>query len=456
MTALVPPVSSSLSAFLSPADASDDDARPEIRRGALALGAFFLIFIVGGALTPLDAAVVGSGRVTVSGNRQAVQHRDGGIVSQLAVRESQIVEAGQVLLRIDTNELTSQERVLSRQTISARMLEARLLAQMSGAAGFARPAWMAELPERDRPDAEATYQSQLTEFRSGAGSLGAQLSVVTQRIAQTESQISGLNGQILATRRQIEITREQLADIRQLYDKGLATLSRVRSLESSVAELEGRFATLWTDRERLNGQIEELTQQQGELRAGRADSNAELLRQVQTELLTLEPKLIATRAQIDRAEVRATASGRVVGLTIFTEGGVISPGQTLMEIVPDNSPRVIEAQIRPQDAENVHPGQKAQIRFNVAHARRAPQLHGTVLSVSADQFVDERTGISYFKVQAELPPQEIAKLEAVVGENADIGPGVPADVVIPIRGRTALGYLVDPLGDALWRSFRED
>jgi len=449
-------IATSISSFLNPANVTDDDARPEIRRGVLALGAFIIIFIVGGAFTPMDAAVIGSGRVTVSGNRQAVQHRDGGIVSELAVREGQIVESGQVLLRVDTNELAAQERVLSRQTISARMLEARLLAQMSGKTTFPRPAWIADLPERDRADADSTYQSQQTEFQSGAGSLGAQLSVVTQRIAQTESQISGLNGQIIATRRQIEITREQLADIKTLYDKGLATLSRVRSLESSVAELEGRFATLWTDRERLNGQIEELSQQQGELRAGRADTNAELLRQVQTELLTLEPKLVATRAQIDRAEVRATASGRVVGLTIFTEGGVISPGQTLMEIVPDSAPRVIEAQIRPQDAESVRPGQKAQIRFNVAHARRAPRLFGTVTSVSADQFVDERTGVSYFKVQAELPPEEVAKLEAAVGEGADIGPGVPADVVIPIRGRTALGYLVDPLRDALWRSFRED
>lgn len=451
MTALV----SLKDVFLPPIDASDDDARPEIRRGALALGAFFLIFIVGGALTPLDAAVVGTGRVTVSGNRQAVQHRDGGIVAQLAVKEGQLVEAGQVLLSVDTNELTSQERVLSRQTIAARMLEARLQAQISGK-DFSRPAWMADLPERDRADGESTYQSQLTEFRSGAGSLGAQLEVVNQRIAQTDSQLIGLTGQIESTTRQIDITRDQLVDIRQLYDKGLATLSRVRSLESSLAELEGKLSTATAERDRALGLKLELSEQQRELRAGRADSRAELLRQVQTELLTLEPKLIATRAQIERAEVRATASGRVVGLSIFTEGGVISPGQTLMEIVPENAPRVVEAQIRPQDAENVHPGQRAQIRFNVAHARRAPQLYGSVITVSADQFVDERTGLAYFKVQAELPPSEIAKLEAAVGEEAEIGPGVPADVVIPIRGRTALGYLVDPLRDALWRSFRED
>ncbi len=449
-------LTSSISSWLRPSESSDDDAGPEIRRGSLALGAFVLIFIVGGALTPLDAAVVGTGRVTVSGNRQAVQHRDGGIVAQLTVREGQIVAAGDILLSVDTNELTSQERVLSRQTIAARMLESRLVNQMSGREDFARPAWMAGLPERDKADAESTYQSQLTEFRSGAGSLGAQLEVVDQRIAQTDSQLEGLEGQIESARRQITITRDQLVDIRQLYDKGLATLSRVRSLESSAAELQGRLATATADRDRALGMKLELNQQQSELRAGRTDSNAELLRQVQTELLTLEPKLIATRAQIGRAEVRATASGRVVGLTIFTEGGVISPGQTLMEIVPDNAPRIIEAQIRPQDAENVRPGQRAQIRFNVAHARRAPQLFGTVISVSADQFVDERTGLAYFKIQAELPPSEISKLEAAVQGKADIGPGVPADVVIPIRGRTALGYLLDPLQDALWRSFRED
>lgn len=435
---------------------ASDDPGPETRRGAIALAAFALVFLVGGALTPLDAAVIGAGRVVVAGSRQAVQSRDGGIVSALAVREGQKVKAGDILLRIDSTELVASESVLARQTVVARMLEARLRAQLDGARTFARPPWMNALAGASLADAESAYLAQLREFSANSGSLGAQMSVLDQRAAQSQADLVGLDGQIVAVTQRIKLTQDQLADIRSLYDKGYAPLTRVRGLEASIADLQGQLINLKSNQVRASTVIGEINQQRHQVRTGRVDVNAEKLREVQTELLTLEPKLAATRAQIARSEVRATASGSVVGLSIFTVGGVVAPGQVLMEIVPEKAPLVIEASIRPQDAENIHPGQKAQVRFTLSHSRRAPRLMGKVISVSADRFVDEKSGGAFFKVQAELPPEEIARLKDVMPAEANIGAGLSADVVIPVRGRTALGYLLDPLRDALWLSFRED
>lgn len=433
----------------------DDGPKSEIRRGMIALGAFAAIFLVGGSVVPLDAAVTGSGHVVVAGNRQAVQHRDGGIVSALLVREGQEVKAGDVLMRIDVTELTSEERVLARQTIVARMLEARLQAQMGGKTKFDRPAWMATLDQRDRPDADSAYASQLTEFGATRKSASVELLVLRERSSQSKAEFDALDGQMEATRKQIMLTQDQLADIKELHAKGYAPLTRVRSLESSVAQLEGQLQGQLGAKQRLAGSMAEIAQQQQQLSAGRNDNSAEQLRQVQTDLLTLEPKLTAVREQIARGEVRATASGKVVGLTIFTVGGVISPGQLLMEIVPDDAPLVVEAIIRPTDAEAVRPGQKVQVRFTIAHARRAPMLFGEVVSVSADQFIDERSGQPYFKVRTALSAEEMARLHEVMEDDTSVGPGAPAEVVIPVRGRTALGYILDPLQDALWRNMRE-
>lgn len=436
--------------------AASDDSRPVIRKGLAAIAAFVLVFFVGGALTPLDAAVMGQGRIAVAGNRQSVQHRDGGIVSKLNIREGQRVKSGEILLEVDATELRSKERVLARQTIAFQMREARLQAELDNRSSFERPGWMSKLSGEDSSDAEGAYISQNREFEAKGASLRAQNSVLAEKTAQLEASIVGIDGEMASTRKQQELARDQLADIKSLYDRGYAPLSRVRSLESSLAELEGRLKSLDGDQNRDKRTITEFEQQRGELVAARHDAAAGEVREVQTELLTLEPQLDEVRAQIARAQVRATASGQVVGLSVFTVGGVVAPGQMLMEIVPDDSSLVIEVMVRPQDAQNVHIGQKAQVKFSIAHARRAPRLFGSVTAVSADQLVNEKTGQPYFKVQAKLPAEEMARAKKALGEGVDIGPGMPAEVVIPTRGRTALGYLLDPIQDALWRGLHEE
>ena len=225
--------------------------------------------------------------------------------------------------------------------------------------------------------------------------------------------------------------------------------------ERAAADLEGEEGS-------LNAQIARANEAIGETRlqilgVGR-DTQAEVaeqLRQVQVQLNELQPRLAASRDQLARALVRAPASGQVVGLTVFTEGGVVQPGQTLMEIVPAEASLVIEARVAPPDADDLELGQRTEVRFTAFRDRALPILRGEVTGISADSFTDERTGEAYFRATVIVPPEELARIGVGPDEATALRPGLPVEVVVPQRKRTALQYFIEPLTRNLWRSFRE-
>ena len=179
------------------------------------------------------------------------------------------------------------------------------------------------------------------------------------------------------------------------------------------------------------------------------------LKDTQSKLSEVLPKLVATREQLQHSQVRAPATGQVVGLQVFTVGGVVAAGQKLMDIVPDGRELVIQAQLSPTDADDAYRGQKAQIRFVSVHNRSLPLFSGTVKTVSADSFSDEKSGRSYFRLEIVVPEAELNRVRSVLG-SGELRPGLPVEAVLAVRKRTALQYLMEPLTGALWRSGHED
>src|SRR4029078_11934059 len=166
-------------------------------------------------------------------------------------------------------------------------------------------------------------------------------------------------------------------------------------------------------------------------------------------------KFVASREQLQHSLVRAPATGQVVGLTVFTVGGVVAAGQKLLDIVPDGRELVIQAQLAPSDADDAYPGQKAPGGFVSIHNRTLPLFTGRVRTVSADSFTDEKSGRSFFRAEIVGPEQELARVRPVLG-NGELGPGLPVDAVLTVRKRTALQYLMEPLTAALCRAAHED
>lgn len=427
----------------------------EVRTGMAIAIAFFVVFLGWAALVPLDAGVNAAGQVAVLGNRQTVQHKDGGIVTAIHVREGQHVKAGDVLIELSAPELKASERALTSDYLTLLAQRARLLAERSGQHDFAPPAEFATLSPDDRIIADQVMQLQRSEMHARSGAVSAQQSVLGQRASQLVEQQSGYTQQRASLIEQQRLIGEELDGLKKIAEKGFASMNRVRELERQEAELKGQQASMEAEYARAGEGIGETKMQSLSVSRDRLEQVESDLKDTQSKLSETLPKLVATREQLEHSLVRAPVTGQVVGLDVFTIGGVVAPGQKLMDIVPDGRELVIQAQLKPTDADDAYPGQKAQVRFLSIHNRSLPLLTGTVRTVSADSFTDEKTGRSYFKTEIVVPEPELNRVRSVLG-NGELRPGLPVDAVLKVRKRTALEYLLEPLTGALWRSGHEE
>lgn len=426
-----------------------DNPRRELVVGGAIIVLFFVIFLGWAALAPLDAGAYAQGQIAISGNRQAVQHREGGVVSALLVAEGDTVRSGQVLLQLSSGELKAIERGASSQYFALIAQRARLIAERDRLGSIPSPAEFANLPVEDQRLARESLRIQQQQFGARRTGRTTETGVLGQRIAQLNEQIAGYEGQIVANVEQQRLIQEELAGMRRLAEQGFAPLTRVRALERTAAQLDGELGSLRAQIAQSREAVGEARLQMSGVSTRMNEDVADQLRQIDVQLNEVKPRMDELRAQLARNQVRAPVSGEVVGLTIFTQGGVIQAGQTLMEIVPRDASQVIVAQIAPNDVDNLRIGQTTEVRFPGLRERNPPIIRGRVTRISADSFTVQETGARYFRAEIVVPATELAKL----GRGAEtLRPGAPVEVVVLLRKRTALGYLLEPLTNQLWRS----
>ncbi len=432
-----------------------DDPALMIRLGAVVAGVFFVGFLGWAAFAPLDAGAYAHGVVAVSGNRQAVQNREGGVVTGIRVKEGQTVVKGQILVELSASELRASERGMTGEMLTLLAQRARLVAERDRRPTIAVPPEFATLAPEDKPLAEDSLRLQRQQFQARRGSLNTQRGVLNQRVLQLGQQTNGAERQLDANREQQKLIAEELTGVQELASKGYAPKTRVLALQRSAASLTGEDGAYRAQIARSNEQIGETRLQTLSLERQMMEEVSGQLRDVQVRLDDLQPKVLAAREQLARATVRAPSSGKVVGLNVFTVGGVAAPGQTLMEIVPQDRRLVIQAKVSPNDADDLQPGQKTQIRFTSLHERDLPLLNGTLTELSADSFTDEKSGVQYFRAEVAAPPEELDKIRQIRGAQSGLQAGLPVEVLIPLRKRSALAYLLEPLTQTFWRMGRE-
>ncbi|MBB35216.1 MAG: secretion protein HylD [Hirschia sp.] len=433
----------------------DDNPRREIIFGLFIVTLFFGGLGLWGATARLDAAAMAQGVVVVSSNRQAVQHRDGGTLVSLLAKDGDRVEAGTVIAALDDNELRASANSLSAQWIELTALAARLDAERRGTSKITTPEAFADLDPSLSQVAEDALSRQRQELNARSQSVSAQLTVLNQQIREMEARKRGLQDRISSIDEQADILNDELVGMRHLADQGLAPLTRVRALERSLAELGGERAELKASISQVEENISGTRSESVALERGETRDVTRELRETEGKIADLWPRLLAVRAQLERTEVRAPASGIVVGSTVFTVGGVIAPGQTVMEIVPEGEPLIVDARIRPEDVDDVTVGMKAEVKFSGLQGRSLPIIYGVVDSISGDRLIDEQTGTPYFRIKVTVSDEEIDRLMEA-GADFVLKPGLPTSVAIPLRKRTALQYIVEPLTASLWKSFREN
>ncbi len=436
-------------------DAGADDARRDMRLG-LGVGALFFVGFLGwAAFAPLDAAANAAGQLIVSGNRQTVQHREGGVIEAIRVKEGQHVEKGQVLIELAGAEVRAEERALATQTINLEAERARLEAEQSGSPAISWPAHFHDPAHPSRDLILNAMKAQMRKFAAGRDLLSAQDQVLGQQVRQSQESASGYSSMMESSAEQERLIDEELASLRPVAEKGFVSTSRIRAMERAKADLSGRRSGYKANaaEARAAGGATRLRQLEGE-RAFRERASADL-RQVEAALSELLPKYRAAYERAERLQIRAPASGVVMGLKIFTTGGVIAPGNPILDVVPDRADLVIAARFAVEDADDLKPGQHAQVRFTGLRDSGLPIFNGTLERVSADSFVDEETGTPFYSAQLRVPPNEMEIIRNSRDAEFDLKPGMPVEVLVPLRKRTALQYAFEPLWDTMWRAFRE-
>jgi HlyD family secretion protein len=435
--------------------AAAGDPRREIRTGIAVAAGFFMLFLGWAAFVPLDAGVTAPGIIAVEGSRQTVQHKDGGVVTAIHVREGQHVKKGEVLVELSAPELRAAERALTSDYLLALAQRERLLAERSGQPDFQAPTEFASLDAEDQAIAAQVLAQQRAEMHARSASLEAQRSVLAERGQQLSQEQLGYTQQRAQVIEQQRLIAEELTGLRSIAAKGFASMNRVRELERAQAGLKGQQAAMDAEFARAGEGIGETRMQSLSVSRDRLQQIESDLKDTQSKISEILPKLVATREQLEHALVRAPAAGQVVGLTVFTVGGVVAPGQKLMDVVPDGHELVIQAQLTPSDADDVFVGQKAQVRFASIHNRSLPLFAGRVRTVSADSLTDEKTGRAFFRAEIGISESELKQVQSVLG-NGGLRPGLPVEAVLTVRKRTALQYLLEPLTSALWQSGHEN
>lgn len=426
----------------------DDSIRRPALVGWLIVAVFFGGFGLWSVQAPLNGAVVATGIVKVEGNRKSIQHLDGGIVKALRVKDGDHVQAGDVLLVLDETQAKAEYQVLSEQYLVLRATEARLLTELANGKELVMPAALAE--RSDDPYVAGIWSGQLKQFESRRAALDGQRKVIGEKIRQLQSQIDGGDAQVKAFGEQLESVRAEAASVAPLVEKMLLPRPRLLQLERTAYGLEGQIADARANIAKSRQAIAEQELQIAQLGNDRMADITKELHEVQARLLEVIPKRTNAKAVLGRMEIRSPYTGRVVGLNVFSVGGVIQRGEKILDIVPDEDALTIEAQVAVEDISEVHPDMRAEVRLTAYQQRLLPLIHGEVVRVSADRLTDPRTNNPYYVVSVRPDMTELAGLPEV-----HLYPGMPATITIPTESRTAFDYLVGPLTASFNKAFRQ-
>ena len=400
------------------------------------------------SVAPLNSAVIAQGVVEVSSSKKRIQHLEGGIVAQILVKDGDRVEAGDILIRLDATRAQVQVEIIQGQLDAARALEARLSAERDRKDTLTFPGDLEA--RRADPKIAEILSGQEKVFAARRQALSGQIDILRRRVAQSKEQISGLQGQVDAYKRQKNLIDDELHGTQELFEKGYAAKTRLLALKREGSRLEGERDERIGEIARLKQSIGETELQIIQLENNMQEDVAKQIRDTQTSIFDYQERRAAAKDQLNRVEVRAPQSGTVVGLNVHTEGAVLQPAQTIMEIVPDADSLIINARMQTTDINNVAVGLTADVHFSAFKRYTTPVLTGTVSMVSADRIVDERTLVPYYTVLITVPENELKKLGKLT-----VVPGMPAEAYITDGERTAINYMISPLLDIIKKSFHE-
>ncbi|AFR02983.1 protease secretion protein [Pectobacterium carotovorum subsp. carotovorum PCC21] len=425
------------------------DEKRAVRLGWLLVLAGFGGFLLWALFAPLDKGVMVNGSVVISGNRKVVQHNQGGIVDKIQVKDGDRVEAGQILLTLNEVDARSASEGLDGQYLQLVAREGRLLAEQQRLSDMVMTPRLQPLVEK--PEMRMITALQRDLLRSRQQSLKLEAEGMRTSIAGMEASLSAQHQVMSSKQKQRETLEQQLQGLRSLAAENYVPRNKMLENERLLAQLNGDIAQLAGDINRTRRDIEQQT-------LLIAQRQQEYDKEVNSELADVRALLSDVGSKKEKADfnlaniqMRAPVSGTVVGLKVFTEGGVIAPGQTLLEIVPDDQPLFVDARLPVELVDKVWPGLPVELQFVAFNQSTTPRVAGTVELLSADRLLDERDGSPYYSLRVQVDEAGKRALEGL-----EVKPGMPVQGFVRTGERSFVNYLFKPLMDRLHLALTEE
>ncbi|MBD9490468.1 HlyD family type I secretion periplasmic adaptor subunit [Ensifer sp. ENS11] len=401
------------------------------------------------ATSKLSGAVVGMGTVVVEGNVKRIQHREGGIVGDIRVRDGAQVKVGDLLIRLDDTVTRANLAIVTKQIDQLNARAMRLVAERDNTTEIKVPADLRA--KLDQAEVADYVQSERALFVARRQTIDGQKDQLKQRIGQLQQETDGLTARRAAKDDELKFIVQELTGIASLHDKGLMPFSRLAELQRMKAQLSGERGQLTAEIARAATRTTETELQILQLDQDRRSEVLTELRDVDNKLAELTEQQVTATDQLKRIDLLSPQDGIVHELAVHTVGGVISPGETLMQIVPVNDSLVVEAKVQPADIDQLHIGQDAVLRFSAFNQRTTPEIIGSITTIAANLSSNPQTGETWYTARVRIAKPELARLGSLV-----LHAGMPVEAFIQTGERSALSYLVKPLADQIARAMRED
>ncbi len=414
--------------------------------GSLVVAA--LVFGLGGwaAVAELRGAVVAPGSFVVERNVKKVQHSYGGIVAQINVKNGDRVDSGQVLLKLDATQIGAELGVIKSQLVELIARGARLAAERDNLPNIVWPRAFLQT----YPNAQETADGEIRLFEENRSAKDGQKQQLRLKIEQIKEEITGQSAQRDAKYGEMQIIQKELKDVRDMFSKQLTTATRLNALEREATRLAGDHGGLIAQIARAKGQINEINVQILSVDENMRANAQKELRSIDAKVSELLERQVAANDKLSRIEIRAPISGLIHELNVHTVGGVASPAEVLMLVVPEDEGLQIQARIQPANVDQVVIGRPARLRLSAFSQKKTPEVDGRVVHVAADVTLDPKTGQSYYAVMVEMDE----KARRLIGDLKLVA-GMPVEVFMSTGDRTALSYLTKPFTDQMNRAFRE-
>jgi HlyD family type I secretion membrane fusion protein len=415
------------------------------------IGVLLLIAAVGGfatwlALAKLSGAIIAPGYVKVEDNRKTVQHREGGIVKAILVKEGQRVRAGSALVLLGDESVAAQAESTAAQLDAETAKAARLEAESLGAHRIDVAASLTGAGAR--PSAASAMQSERAAFQAKRRALDEQRASLDQQTAQIREEINSLRCQAASKRAASALMREEVRIYESLKEVGFVSKMQVSRQQRSLQDYEAQHSEYLANIARAKQRLADLAARSSALESEYRQGAADQLPATRARIAALEQQLRTSRDAARRQTIVAPIAGKVVDLKVFTVGGVIAPGAALMDIVPEAVPLIIEAKLNVDDVSQAQVGMQAEVRFPAYPGRAAPLISGELRHLAADRLTDALTGRPYYLAQVAIAPRAL-------GGDVQLRPGMSAEVFLLAHERTPLQYLIDPIRNSMRRALRQ-